>query len=75
MSDSTAKQIDKEVRALVDRGHEKALEILHHNRGLLEDIAQRILEKEVIEGDELKQTLEAALPLSPLQPDVQAVSR
>jgi cell division protease FtsH len=57
VSDSTAKEIDKEVRALVDNGHEKALGILHHNRELLEDIAQRILEKEVIEGDELRDLL------------------
>ena len=66
VSDSTAKEIDKEVRALVDRGHEKALEILHHNRGLLEDIAQRILEKEVIEGDELKELLARSVDPEPV---------
>ena len=66
VSDSTAKEIDKEVRALVDRGHEKALEILHHNRGLLEDIAQRILEKEVIEGDELKELLSRSVDPQPV---------
>ena len=66
VSDSTAKEIDKEVRALVDRGHDKALEILHHNRGLLEDIAQRILEKEVIEGDELKELLARSVDPQPV---------
>ena len=66
VSDSTAKEIDKEVRALVDRGHDKALEILHHNRGLLEDIAQRILEKEVIEGDELKELLSRSVDPQPV---------
>ena len=61
VSDSTAQAIDKEVRALVDRGHDQALTILNGNRDLLEDIAQRILEKEVIEGDELKELLERSV--------------
>ena len=61
VSDSTAQAIDKEVRALVDRGHHQALGILNNNRDLLEDIAQRILEKEVIEGDELKELLERSV--------------
>jgi cell division protease FtsH len=66
VSDSTAKEIDKEVRALVDNGHEKALGILHHNRELLEDIAQRILEKEVIEGDELRDLLARSIDPEPI---------
>ena len=66
VSDSTAQAIDKEVRALVDRGHEQALAILNNNRGLLEDIAQRILEKEVIEGDELKELLDRSVNPEPV---------
>ncbi len=61
VSDATALEIDREVRGLVDRAHERALSILRHNRDLLEDIAQRILEKEVIEGDELKGLLDSSL--------------
>jgi cell division protease FtsH len=60
VSDATAQEIDREVRGLVDRGHERALSILRHNRGLLESIAQKILDKEVIEGDELKELLAAS---------------
>ena len=63
VSDATAQAIDKEVRSLVDQGHESALAILRHNRALLETIAQKILEKEVIEGDELIEMLDSsALP-------------
>ena len=63
VSDATAQAIDKEVRSLVDQGHESALAILRHNRALLETIAQKILEKEVIEGDELIEMLNSsALP-------------
>jgi cell division protease FtsH len=61
VSDSTAVAIDREVRSLVDRAHERALAILKGNRGLLEDIAAKILEKEVIEGDELKQLLSSSV--------------
>ncbi|MBL6803175.1 MAG: ATP-dependent zinc metalloprotease FtsH [Synechococcus sp. BS307-5m-G38] len=57
VSDATAQAIDKEVRGLVDKAHEDALEILRQNMALLETIAQKILEKEVIEGDDLKQML------------------
>ena len=63
VSDATAQAIDKEVRGLVDKAHESALSILRHNLALLETISQKILEKEVIEGDELSQMLDAsALP-------------
>ncbi|MEC8213668.1 MAG: ATP-dependent zinc metalloprotease FtsH [Cyanobacteriota bacterium] len=61
VSDATAQAIDKEVRGLVDKAHDDALEILRQNLGLLETIAQKILEKEVIEGDDLKQMLEASV--------------
>ncbi len=61
LSDATAQAIDKEVRSLVDDGHENALNILKNNLSLLEDISQKILEKEVIEGDELKEMLSSSV--------------
>ncbi|MCB4407258.1 ATP-dependent zinc metalloprotease FtsH [Synechococcus sp. MU1642] len=61
VSDATAQAIDKEVRGLVDQAHEDALAILRENMALLETIAQKILEKEVIEGDDLKHMLEASV--------------
>jgi cell division protease FtsH len=57
VSDDTAKAIDEEVKQIVDDGHKKALDILNNNRDLLENIAQNILNKEVIEGDELQELL------------------
>ena len=60
VSDQTAQAIDKEVRSLVDTAHESALNILRHNLPLLEDISKQILEKEVIEGDELKDMLDSS---------------
>jgi cell division protease FtsH len=61
VSDTTAQAIDREVRSLVDRAHDRALTILRHNRELLESISQKILEKEVIEGDELKELLASSV--------------
>ena len=61
VSDATAQAIDKEVRNLVDRAHERALTILRGNRELLESIAEKILEKEVIEGDDLKGLLASSV--------------
>ncbi|MDC3010718.1 ATP-dependent zinc metalloprotease FtsH [Synechococcus sp. AH-736-G21] len=61
VSDATAQAIDKEVRGLVDQAHDDAVAILRENMALLETIAQKILEKEVIEGDDLKQMLEASV--------------
>jgi cell division protease FtsH len=61
VSDATAQAIDKEVRSLVDRAHERALAILRHNRELMESISQQILEKEVIEGDDLKNLLASSV--------------
>jgi len=63
VSDATAQAIDKEVRDLVDNAHEQALNILRNNLTLLESISQKILEEEVIEGEDLKSLLsESKMP-------------
>ncbi len=64
VSDATAQAIDKEVRDLVDNAHEMALKILRNNLSLLESISQKILEEEVIEGQDLKKLLsETKMPV------------
>tara|TARA_B100000963_G_scaffold231590_1_gene202155 strand:+ start:1274 stop:3136 length:1863 start_codon:yes stop_codon:yes gene_type:complete len=63
VSDATAQAIDKEVRDLVDNAHEMALKILRNNLPLLESISKKILEEEVIEGQDLKTLLsESKMP-------------
>ena len=54
VSDVTAKAIDEEVKEIVEKAHQEALSILEQNLDLLEKIAQQILEKEVIEGEQLQ---------------------
>ncbi len=64
VSDATAQAIDKEVRDLVDAAHETALKILRNNLPLLESISQKILQEEVIEGEDLKALLsESKMPV------------
>jgi cell division protease FtsH len=55
--EDTAQRIDAEVKRLLDDAHESARRILSERRTLLEDVARRLLEKEVIEGEELKEII------------------
>ena len=57
VSDETAKAIDDEVKSIVETAHQRALRILRENRELLEEISQRLLQEEVIEGENLREML------------------
>ena len=52
-SQETAAQVDREVQKLLDRCHTEAMQLLQNNRSLLDEIAQLLLAKETITGDEL----------------------
>ena len=56
-SDSTAKLIDAEVMVLIDEAESRAEKILKENLHLLEAIAQRLLEKEVLTSDEIEKII------------------
>ncbi|MBW2056642.1 MAG: ATP-dependent zinc metalloprotease FtsH [Deltaproteobacteria bacterium] len=56
-SEETAKEIDEEVRGLVHGCYETAKSILHKNRKALDRIAKILLQKEVLEGEELRRLL------------------
>ncbi|RJR44921.1 MAG: ATP-dependent zinc metalloprotease FtsH [Deltaproteobacteria bacterium] len=59
-SETTAQEIDQEVANLIARAHTRAREILEQRRETLEKVAHVLLEKEVIEGDELRQFLNSS---------------
>jgi cell division protease FtsH len=61
-SGQVAFQIDEEVRGLLDEAHDEALEILVENDDVLEDLAQRLLEIETVEGEILKEVLGPTRP-------------
>ena len=52
-SEETGKAIDAEVKLIVEREYELAKAILTQNRELLEQMTQKLLETEVLEGEEL----------------------
>jgi cell division protease FtsH len=56
-SEATAQEIDQEVAALVDKAHQRARDVLEKERGVLEKAAKILLEKEVLEGEELREIL------------------
>jgi len=59
-SDSTAELIDAEVKRILGECHAKAKDLLQKNRGLLDTIAARLIEKEVVEAEELQAIFQAA---------------
>jgi cell division protease FtsH len=68
-SEDTAIQIDKEVKRIVNSGYENAKRLLSNNRETLERIAQALLEREVIDANEVKMLMEGRpLPEKPRTP-------
>jgi cell division protease FtsH len=57
-SEDTARKIDEEVRTILAEAYGKAKSVLNERTGKLKEIASILLEKENIEGDELKQLLQ-----------------
>jgi len=57
-SEDTAKQIDQEVKRIVDESHQKIKEILMAKREKLEELARLLMEKEVVEEEDLKRILQ-----------------
>ncbi len=58
-SDDTARMIDDEVKQLIAGAHNEARRILREHREVLERVTRRLLEKEVMEGDELREIMSA----------------
>jgi cell division protease FtsH len=82
-SDDTAKQIDEEVRILVDAGYRSAYSILDNNHDIMHRMSAALLERETLDAAEIKLIIEgkalpeARSPLSAVDPgpggDVQKI--
>jgi cell division protease FtsH len=59
VSEETSRAIDQEVRKIIDLAKEKADRILKERPEQLATLAQRLLEKEVIEGEELREIMKS----------------
>jgi cell division protease FtsH len=67
-SEQTAREIDQEVSRILNEATTEVTAILQARRAGLEAVAQRLVEKEVIDGSELKQILEQHYPGPKLVP-------
>jgi cell division protease FtsH len=56
-SEDTARQIDMEVKRLVDTAHERARIVLEHNVDVLHELSHKLLEIETLGGEELREIL------------------
>jgi len=65
-SEDTAIRIDQEVRKLVNSGYNTAKQILSENRDTLEKIAKALIEREVLDANEIRLLVEGQ-ELPPLQ--------
>jgi cell division protease FtsH len=55
--EETAEMIDSEIKRILTEAHDTARSILSSNRDKLESVTRRLLDIEVMEGDELRQIL------------------
>src|SRR5687767_88225 len=58
-AEKTAQTIDAEVKRILTEAHEEARRVLRDRRDILDVLSHRLLEKEVIESDELMQLMGA----------------
>ncbi len=68
-AEETAQKIDAEIRRILTDAHNKAREVITGQRDNLEKVTRRLLEIEVMEGDELRRLL----GLAPAQPTPETV--
>ena len=57
-SEETAREIDEEVRLIVERQHETARSIIRGSRDKLDRLAQALLERETLDSEEINAALE-----------------
>ena len=57
-SEQTAREIDQEVKRIIDEGLQRTRHILETRRAALEAISQQLIKQEVIDAAELKRLIE-----------------
>jgi cell division protease FtsH len=58
-SEETAREVEMEVRSIIDRSTVEVRGLLEHGRSALIAVAERLIEKEVIDGPELLELLKS----------------
>jgi len=65
MSDETAKQIDAEVRSIIDECYKRAQDILEANVDKLHVMAEALMQYETIDSDQINDIMEGRTPREP----------
>jgi cell division protease FtsH len=74
-SEETAREIDQEVRRIIDSSIDSVRGILEGRRGALEAVTRRLMECEVIDGTELRALVEASTAAPQIVPGTTADRR
>jgi len=71
-SETKATQIDEEISRVIEKAHERVRKILSERRNVLDDLAHLLFQKEIVQGQELREMLSKSTPgmasPSPVQP-------
>ena len=65
LSNSTAEQVDKEIRRIVDEQYARARKIIEENKDKMEIMANALLEWETIDADQINDIMEGKEPRPP----------
>nr|HQI76129.1 cell division protein FtsH [Candidatus Latescibacterota bacterium] len=60
-SEETAAEIDDEVRRIVSEGYQRVRELLENNTDALHRLANALIERENLQGDEVREILRGSL--------------
>ena len=74
-SEQTAREIDEEIRRIVDESLERVRQILDTRRPALVALAERLIEKETIDTEELRELVEANSPTPMLVPGTNTAAK
>ncbi|MGE5252618.1 MAG: ATP-dependent zinc metalloprotease FtsH, partial [Planctomycetaceae bacterium] len=67
-SEEKAAEIDEEISRVVETSHKRVREILGEKREILNQLAKLLLEKEIVQGDEMRALMGKAKPAAPAVP-------
>jgi cell division protease FtsH len=62
-SEKTAEAIDEEIRALIDEGYQRAVEIMQQHRDVLDGIARALILVETLDGENLERVFRGEPPI------------
>ena len=73
-SERSAEAIDAEIKTLIERNYERALDVLKGNRGLMDELAAELKAREEISGRELRERVAGQVARPASEPTGTAVA-